>query len=76
MGGIHEGFTADFHLDPEKATDPLEKLLEKLGPEDAFEELMDQLEKNPDDAEARRQANLLVNRLDDLVSRLKEKIQH
>jgi hypothetical protein len=76
MQGVREGFSADFHLDPNKGTDAVEKLLEKLGPEGAFDELMDQLEQNPDDLETRRQANLLVNRLEDLSSRLKTRIGH
>lgn len=69
-----------FHLDPSKSTDPVEKLIADLGTEDdAFDTLMARLEKNPDDAEARRQANLLVNRVDDLkkvVDQLRTKIQH
>ncbi len=65
----------DFHLDPSKATDPVEKLLEDLSPTDAFDELMDRLDKNQDDAEARRQASLLVNRLEDFARRLKGKIK-
>ncbi len=68
--------SADFHLDPSKQGDPVESLLEKKGAEDAFDELMSKLEQNPNDEEARRQANLLVNRLEDLVSRLREKTQH
>ena len=69
----------DFHLDPNKQTDPIEKLVAEKDLEDAFDELMDKLDKNPDDAETRRQANLLVNRVDDLkelASRLREKIGH
>jgi hypothetical protein len=66
----------DFHLDPNKEVDPVEKLLEELGPTEAFDALMEKLEENPDDQEARRQANLLVNRLEDLSSRLRGKIQH
>ena len=66
----------EFHPDPNKTVDPVEKLLEEVGPEGAFDELMDRLDKNPGDIEARRQANLLVNRLEDLSSRLRGKIQH
>jgi hypothetical protein len=72
------GFTesADFHLDPKKQIDPVETLVDSLGPEGAFDTLMDELEKNPEDRETRRRATLLVNRLNDLSARLKQKIQH
>lgn len=73
---IQEGFSANFHPDEKKQTDVVEKLVEKLGPDDAFDVVMEQLERDPENPEFRRQANLLVNRLDDLVSRLKEKISH
>ncbi|MBU6388789.1 hypothetical protein KGQ72_02870 [Patescibacteria group bacterium] len=65
-----------FHMDPSKAIDPIEKLLEDLGPTGAFDELMDRLDKNPNDAETRRQASLLVNRFEDLAGRLRVRIQH
>lgn len=65
-----------FHLDPKKEVDPVEKLLEDLGPEGAFDELMDRLDKNPSDAETERQAKLLVNRFEDFASRLKGRMQH
>ena len=67
--------TEDFHLDPNKI-DPLEVLLEKEGPEGAFDELKDRLEKDPSDEEARRQALLLINRYAELISGLREKISH
>ena len=66
----------EFHLDPSKQTDPVEKLIEEIGPEGAFDELMERLDKDPNDTEARRQANLLVNRFEDLASRLRNKIGH
>lgn len=66
----------DFHLDPSKEVDPVEKILEEYGPTGAFDELMEKLEEHPNDQEIRRQANLLVNRLEDLSSRLRGKIQH
>jgi len=68
--------SADFHLDPNKAGDPVEKLIGEVGPEGAFDELMEKLEQNPNDEEARREANLLVNRLEDLASRLRGKVGH
>lgn len=67
----------DFHLDTNKVVDPVERLLEDLGsPTAAFDELMDRLDKNKNDTEARRMAELLVNRLEDLSSRLRGKIGH
>lgn len=66
----------DFHLDPTKQIDPVEKLLEERGPTGAFDRLMEQLEQDPNNQEVRRQANLLVNRLEDLSSQLRGKIQH
>ncbi len=73
---IRSGFSEHFHPDPEKLRDPLETLLEELGPDKAFDKLVAQLEDNPNDPELRRQANLLVNRLEDLLPRLKEKTNH
>jgi hypothetical protein len=67
---------ASFHPDPKKMQDPVEVMLEQRGPETAFDDLMEKLEKDPNDPETRRQANLLVNRLEDLSSRLRGKIQH
>ena len=66
----------DFHLDPTKEIDPVEKLLDEYGPNAAFDELMEKLDRNPSDQELRRQANLLVNRLEDLSSQLRGRIQH
>ena len=68
--------TEDFHPDPSKEIDPVETLLEKEGPEGAFDELMDRLDRNPNDEEARRQLLLLRNRLTDLISRMNTKIGH
>ncbi|MDD2657488.1 MAG: hypothetical protein PHD04_02385 [Candidatus Pacebacteria bacterium] len=72
----HKDISPDFHLDPSKEVDPTERLVEKVGPEGAFDELMERLEQNPNDEEARRQANLLVNRFEDLASRLRGKVGH
>ena len=66
----------DYHLDPSKSGDPLEKMVEDMGIEGAFDELVSKLESNPTDAEAQRQANLLINRLEDFASQLRGKIQH
>lgn len=66
----------DFHPDPTKEIDPVEKLLEKYGPDGAFEKIMEGLNSNPNDEELRRQANLLVNRLDDWSSQLRAIVQH
>ena len=67
----------DFHLDASKVVDPVEKLMEDLGsPTAAFDELMDRLDRNKNDTEARRMAELLVNRLEDFSSRLRGKIGH
>ncbi|OIP59095.1 MAG: hypothetical protein AUK19_02645 [Candidatus Moranbacteria bacterium CG2_30_45_14] len=69
--------TADFHLDPKKMVDPVESLLEKSGDADiAFDTVMESLEKDPNNPEIRRQANLLINRLDDLTNKLRNKISH
>lgn len=43
--------SADFHLDPKKQIDPVETAVDNLGPEEAFDRLMDELEKNPEDTE-------------------------
>lgn len=66
----------DFHPDPTKERDPVEDLLEKRSPEDAIAELEDKLDQNPDDAEARRQLNLIRNRLSDLLDRVNRRVQH
>lgn len=68
--------SADFHLDPSKEIDPVESLIEKYGPEGAYDHLMDHLEQSPNDEEVRRRANLLVNRLEDLTAKLRGKIGH
>jgi len=65
--------SAEFHPDPKKLVDPVETLIGKVGPDVAAEQILDNLEKNPNDREVRRQAALLANRLDDLVSKLREK---
>ena len=71
-----QGVSAEFHPDPNKTGDPVERLIGEVGPEGAFDELMEKLEQNPNDDEARRQASLLVNRLEDLASRLRGKVGH
>lgn len=66
--------TADFHPDPEKSTDPVEKLIEKSGSmEVAVDAINDALAKDPNNAELRRQASLLANRFEDLAAKLREK---
>lgn len=52
----------DFHLDPNKTEDPTEKLIEKLGPAGAFDELADQLPPNTD-KEVVRQMKLILNKV-------------
>lgn len=74
--GQKENQTEAFHLDPNKQVDVVEGLLERFGPEGAVDDVMARLDKNPGDTELRREANLLVNRLEDLSSRLRGKIQH
>ncbi len=64
--------SADFHADPEKLVDPVEDLIRKVGPENAVAQVMENLEKNPDDPELRRQAALLANRLDDLAAKIRK----
>ncbi len=52
----------DFHLDPNKTMDPVEKLLDELGPTKAFDELVDQLP--PDtDKEVVRQMKFILNKV-------------
>lgn len=58
----------DFHLN--EPVDPVEDLLKKEGPEGAVAELESRLKENPDDQEARRQLDLISNRLRDLVNRI------
>lgn len=41
----------------------------------AFDAVMEKLEKNPNDVELNRQANLLLNRADDISDRLRAKLQ-
>ncbi len=69
-------YDAAFHADPEKQHDEVEALLERLGPDGAVDELNERLANNPEDAEARRMANLLANKLEELLSQLREKTQH
>lgn len=70
--GVNEGsyeeqkkkglMSESFHLDPDKGIDPIEKLVEKLGPNGAFDELADQLppDTNPDVV---RQMKLVLNQV-------------
>lgn len=60
----HIDSNPDFHLDPNKATDTAEKLIERHeGPVGALKELAEQLELNPTDAEIIRQIKFVANRL-------------
>lgn len=61
-----------FHVAPD--ADPLSELVDALGPEDAFEELLGRLDENPHDKETIRQAELLLNRWDDWQARLRSKL--
>ncbi len=80
MSGIHEGVFSSranpnivevgYRADPN--SDELEKLIEKFGPSDAFEELLGRLADNPDDVESRRQANLLIHRYADRITLINE----
>ncbi|MEK7515938.1 MAG: hypothetical protein AAB555_03395 [Patescibacteria group bacterium] len=65
----------DFHLDANKV-DEVEKLIEKVGWDDALIQINDNLSKNPDDAEARRQATLIVRLYDEKIKPLKDRLQH
>ena len=51
-----------FHLDPNKTTDPAEKLLEELGPTKAFDKLTEQLPPTTD-KEVVRQMKLILNKV-------------
>ena len=71
MEGVNEweerkakGLMSDgsFHLDPKKEIDPVEKLVEKLGPTGAFDELADQLPPETD-KEVIRQMKLILNKV-------------
>lgn len=68
--------TESFHLDPEKLIDPVEDLLARLGPDGAIADLETKLDKNPDDAEARRELNLIHNRLVDIVAQISNRVSH
>lgn len=65
--------TAELHLDPKKLEDPVEKIIDRTGDiDEAFDEIQEALDRDPGNPELRRQANLLVNRADDLAKRLRE----
>lgn len=68
--------TPDFHLDPKKEGDPVEKLIQEIGPENALEKLTEQIKNDPSNPELRRQANLLLNRVDDLTRALRDRVSH
>ncbi len=68
--------TPDFHPDPNKEVDPVEDLIERIGFESAVDEIIDRVSKNPNDPEIRRQANLIMNRCDDLAAGLRQKLIH
>ena len=51
-----------FHLDTNKVIDPVEKLLEDLGPTKAFDELVDQLPQGTDQ-EVVRQMKFILNKV-------------
>lgn len=72
----HKDFSPDFHLDPAKEGDPAEDLLRRYTPEDAVTMLEEKLKNNPDDEEARRQLNLIHNRLQDLLSHVGGIVKH
>ena len=71
-----KGKPPELHLDESKLNDPVEKLIDQLGPEGAVAELEERLKTNPDDEEARRQLNLVRNRLQDLLTRVNKRIGH
>ncbi|MFA9262475.1 MAG: hypothetical protein ACEQSB_03935 [Undibacterium sp.] len=64
---------ADFHLDPSKQVDAVEELVDKFGPQGAYDQVMEDLEKDPDNTEKRRQAALLANKFEELASTLRSK---
>jgi hypothetical protein len=72
----HKDISPDFHLDPTKERDPVEDLLRYHTPEDAVAVLEEKLKSNPDDGEARRQLNLIHNRLQDLLSHVGGIVKH
>ena len=65
----------DFHLDTNKV-DEVEKLIQRVGWEDALIQINDNLTNNPDDEEAHRQATLIVRLYDEKIKPLKDKLQH
>ena len=64
----------DFHMG--EVVDPVEALIEQVGWEDALEQINTNMEQHPDDAEARRQATLIVRLYDEKVKPLRDKLQH
>ncbi|MBI4065981.1 hypothetical protein HY412_02200 [Candidatus Kaiserbacteria bacterium] len=65
----------DFHLDTNKVDD-VEKLIKKVGWDDALTQINDNFDRNPNDAEARRRATLIVRLYDEKVKPLRDKLQH
>ncbi|MEK7179504.1 MAG: hypothetical protein AAB689_00560 [Patescibacteria group bacterium] len=65
----------DFHPDANKV-DEVEKLIQRIGWGDALTQINDNLNRNPNDAEARRQATLIVTLYDKKIQPLRDKLQH
>ena len=61
-----------FHVAPD--ADPLTELVDELGPEDAFDELLGRLDEDPHNVDTVRQAELLLNRWEDWQTRLRAKL--
>ncbi|MFA7302650.1 MAG: hypothetical protein WC030_02790 [Candidatus Paceibacterota bacterium] len=61
-----------FHAAPD--ADSLTRLVDELGPDDTFDELLSRLDENPHDAETVRQVELLLNRLEVWQARLRAKL--
>ena len=66
--------SSDFHLDTK--VDSVETLIEQIGWDDARAQIEANLDQNPDDQEARRQATLIVKLHDDKIKPLRDKLQH
>lgn len=63
----------------EEKVDPAEALVAEQGIEGALDELTERLRNNPEDAEARRMATLILNRADaiaEAAATLKQHTQH
>lgn len=64
----------DFHLEDKK--DAVEVLIDHMGWDGAVAEIEDNLQKNPEDAEARRQAALILKLNDDRMASLRRQMGH